>query len=179
MIRVVAFDAGLNLGYAALGGDVAVASGSYRLGGGARDMGTTMRNADRRIREVIGRERPGLIAFAAPFVGQVRVKGKLQPINPDNIRPLFGVLAKIEEVGAELRIACIELDEPECRRAFMTGVPRKSKDIKAAVIKACRQRGWPCTDEHAADALCVGAWALELRVPKSSHQTTPLFQAGN
>lgn len=170
-MRVLAIDGGLTLGFGALGGGKEPTSGSRRLRGDARHLGIAGRHCDEVIRQLILAERPQVIAFAAPFVGSK--KGK--PIQPDSIRPLMSFLTIVEMVCDELKIRCIELDEPECRRAFMTAVPRKSEDIKAAVMRACRQRGWPCTDNHAGDALCVAARALEIVAPDASHEMTPLF----
>lgn len=178
-MRVLALDAGMNLGWGALGGGRDVAAGSRRLDGNSTEMGRVMRSADGHVRAIILAQKPDLIGFAAPFVGQTwdPVRKRFNPISPQNIRPLFGVLAKIEEVCAELRIRCVEIDEPECRRAFLTAVPRKSRDIKLAVQRACRLRGWPAHDDHAADALCVASRLLEVFAPDQAHEMTPLFQA--
>lgn len=158
------------MGWAALG-DGEIVSGSRQLRGGARLMGQVMRHADQIIRELILAQRPTVLAFASPFVGS---RGG-RPIPPDSIRPLMSILSKLEEIGDELKLRVVEVDEPEARRAFMTGVPRKSKDIKLAVMAACRLRGWPAHDNHSADALCVAAWALECEDRSTSHMTTPLF----
>lgn len=185
-MRVLAIDAGFNCGYGALGGGKVPTSGSRRIRGDARHLGTAGRHFDETVRQLILQERPQVIAFATPFVGQIHAKptfvngekiwGKSVPIQPDSIRPLMGFLTVLEMICDELKIRCIELSESEARRAFMTAVPRKSKDIKIAVMRACRQRGWPAMDNHAADALCVAARALELVDPSSSHELTPLFR---
>jgi hypothetical protein len=135
-------------------------------------MGKTMRHADDVIRSLIIEVRPDVIAFASPFVALIRGRA----VQPDSIRPLFGILAKIEEIADELRIRCTEWDEPSARRKFLAHVPRKSKDIKAAVMQACRDRGWPVCDDHAGDSLCIAAYALEKLEPSTAHLTTPLFQ---
>ena len=172
-MRVLGLDSGLHLGYAALGGDKPVLAGSRLLRGGPRDMGRTMRHCDSVLRELILEVRPDVIAFASPFVALIRGRA----VQPNAIRPLFGILAKIEEVADELQIRCTEWDESAARRRFLDGMPRKSKDIKRAVMQGCRDRGWPCCDDHAGDALCVAALALERLEPATAHETTPLFQA--
>jgi hypothetical protein len=182
---VLAIDAGFTLGYGAIGGGKPVTSGSIQLRGTARQMGVAGRDCDDIVRSLILAERPDVIAFASPFVGQTfskpiivngqKIWGKGAPIPPDNIRPLMSFLTIIEMVCDELRIRCVEISESEARRAFMTAVPRKSKDIKLAVMRACRLRGWPFNSNHAADALCVASRALEILEPKTAHQTTPLF----
>lgn len=175
-MRVLAIDAGMTMGFAALGDGRDPVSGSRSLRGGPRQMGIAGRHCDEILRQLILAEKPGAIAFAAPFVGmKTSNKGVRFAIQPDSIRPLMSFLTIIEMVCDELKIRCVEVDEPEARRAFMTAVPRKSADIKKAVMRACFLRGWPCSTDHAGDALCVASWAHELLNPEISHETTPLF----
>jgi hypothetical protein len=187
-MRILAIDPGMNLGFAAVGDDgLKPISGSRRLKGGPREMGLASRHFDQVFRELLFQIKPDQVAFATPFVGMVIrkpvvVAGKKiwkpvrQAIAPDNIRPLFGILTVLEMICAELKIPVSEWEEGQARRAFLWGkVPKQSKDIKAAVIRACRQRGWPATDDHAADALCIAAWALD-NSGGHPHETTPLFQ---
>lgn len=176
-MRVLAFDPGFTLGYGALGGGDEPRSGSRPLRGSPGKMGIAGRHCDEIVRQLILRERPAAIAFASPFVGQVwdAKHKRFRPIQPDSIRPLMSFLTIIEMVCDELKIRCVELSESECRRAFMNNVPRKSKEIKLAVQRACFLRAWPCMDEHAGDALCVASRALEILDPNVSHETTPLF----
>jgi hypothetical protein len=162
-MRVLAIDAGMTMGFAALGDGKPPISGSRMLKGGPRAMGVAGRHCDAELRALILQERPAAIVFATPFVGMINGKNTKgfatrMAVQPDSIRPL-----------------CIEVDEPEARRAFLTAVPRKSKDIKIAVQRACFLRGWPCKDDHAGDALCIASWALEILDPEHSHETTPLF----
>lgn len=185
-MRILAIDAGFRTGYGALGNGIEPRSGSRPIRGGARQMGIAGRDFDGVVRQLILKERPAVVAFASPFVGQTwtkptfingqKVWGKASPIPPDSIRPLMSFLTIVEMICDELRIRCVEVDEPECRRAFLTSVPRKSADIKIAVMRGCRLRGWPAMDDHAADALCVASRVLEILSPRSAHETTPLFQ---
>lgn len=185
-MRVLALDAGFRTGYGALGDGIEPRSGSRPIRGNARQMGIAGRDFDGVVRQLILKERPAVVCFASPFVGQIwakptfingqKVWGKSSPIPPDSIRPLMSFLTIIEMVCDELHIRCVEVDEPECRRAFLTKVPRKSADIKIAVMRACRLRGWPAMDNHAADALCVASRVLEILEPSRSHEMTPLFQ---
>lgn len=176
MGRMLAFDAGFNLGYGAAGGGREPASGSRRIVGTAKSLGIAGRDCDHNVRQIILRERPAIIGFASPFVGQIRdFKGRPIPIQPDSIRPLFSFLTIIEMVCDELQIRCVELDEPEARRAL--GVTaRKSKEIKIDVQRCLRQRGLMFMDEHAADALCIALRMVEIFNPGEAHETTPLFQ---
>jgi hypothetical protein len=149
-------------------------------------MGVAGRHFDQVVRELILQERPQVIAFASPFVGQrggqsMKIAGRWQrvgaaPTSPDSIRPLMSFTTLVEMIADELHIKCTEWDEATARRAFLTAVPRKSKAIKAAVMAACRQRGWPCCDNHAGDALCIASYAFERLNRSQSHELTPLFQ---
>jgi len=170
-MRVIAIDPGMNLGWALLGGKEPL-SGSVRMAGSPAKMGQVMRHADRTIRELIAVHRPDVIALATIFIGS---RGG-RPVDPHSISAVMGVKFKAEEIADELRIRAVEISEPECRRAFLTAVPKKSKAIKAAVMRACRLRGWPAGSEHAADAYCVAARAMEILDPVAAHEMTPLFQ---
>lgn len=184
-MRVLAIDPGLTLGFAALGDGRPPCSGSRALRGNSRRLGVSGRHCDEILRQLILQERPKVIVFATPFVGQrrgkpVRIQGKLYwpdaaPVQPDSIRPLMSFMTIVEMVCDELKIRCVELDESEARRAFLGKVPKKSADIKEAVMAGCRSRGWPCTDDHAGDALCVASRALEILAPDASHEVTQLF----
>jgi hypothetical protein len=185
-MRVLAIDAGLTCGYAALGGNMKVVSGSRELRRDGDNRGVTARHFDQILRSLICDQKPTVIAFATPFVGSIRGKPFIlngrkiwpsaRPVDPKALRPLMGIIWHIEAVADELHLRCTEWDESTARRAFLTKVPRKSKDIKAAVIRACRQRGWPACDDHAADALVIASYVLEVLEPHSAHLTTPLFQ---
>jgi len=141
------------------------------LPGGPRDMGRTGRAFDGKVRELILRERPHMIGFAKPFVG---MKGGLA-VNPDSIRPLFGLMTVLEMIADELKFPCREAFESDARKAFLGNVPSKSADIKKAVRAACVMRGWPARDHHAADALCVASHILSCIEPASAATLTPLF----
>lgn len=170
MTKVLAIDAGWQCGYAALGGGK-VTSGSRSISGTPRTMGKAGRHFDEVFRQLLLAERPQVVAFAVPFVGS---RGG-RPVPPDSIRPLMSFLTIIEMVCDELRIRCVELDEGRCRKAFLTAVPKKSAAIKKAIMRGCRQRGWPFKDSHSADALCVASYALECVDRDTAHKTTPLF----
>lgn len=179
-------DCGFHTGFAALGGGKVIASGSRDIRGNSQSLGVAGRHFDSVVRELILAHGPiDVIAFATPFVGHIHlpplvINGKkvwrpAVPIQPNSIRPLMGFTMVIEMIAAELHISrCVEWQES--RAHFLTKVQRKSKDIKAAVMQACLDRGWPCKDNHAGDALCIGAYTLErLGEPLRAHETTPLF----
>ena len=169
------------MGYAVVGGDKIVA-GSRQIQGNSTTMGHSGRQCGEIIRGLIcDHGAIDCMTFAKPHVAMVRrydVKQRkffIQPIAPENIRPLMGFTTIIEMIADELRIRCIEVEESSARADFLEVVPRKSKDIKSAVVQACRDRGWPCPDNHTADALCVGTFVLNKLDPSRAHERTPLF----
>jgi len=180
-VRVLALDPGGTLGYAALG-DGKVAAGSRKLNGDSHHMGIAGRHCSSVVRELICDHGPfDVVAFAKPYVGSVMrfdpKKGRKvpQPVEPDSLRPLMGFMTVIEMVCDELRIRCVEIAEMEARREFVPKLPRKSKDIKRVVMQECRDRKWPCSDDHASDALCVGSFVLSKLEPSKAHEAQPLF----
>lgn len=191
-MRSLAFDLGMTTAWGAVGDNRPPASGSMRLPGGPRDMGRTGRAFDEYARRVILDQRPDLIGFATPFIGRGKrnpviqngrplyIGGRpvffdIEPIVPDAIRPLMGLMTTLEIIANELQIACAEADESDARKAFMGSVPRKSKDIKEAARLACRQRGWPAHDHHCADALVMAAHIYTCRAKDGGIGLTPLF----
>ena len=170
------------MGYAAIGGDKPVFAGSRLISGNHSTMGPSGRRCREILLEIIAEFGPfDAIGFASPFVGIVRRfnpktgKSEPVPVRPEALRPLMGFTTVIEMVADELGIRCVEEDEARCRGAFLEVVPRKSRDIETAVIQACRDRGWPCTDGHTGAALCVGSFLIERLDPSRAHKTTPLF----
>lgn len=170
-MRVMGIDAGFNLGYGVLGDNKPVRAGSLRIEGTSILMGVAGRSCDRTVRELIQDHRPNVIVFASPFMARL--------VTPTQLRPIMSWPTIIEMICVELRIGCFEFDESRARARFLGkgNLPSKSKAIKAAVMQAVRDRGWPCPDNHAGDALCIAAYALDVLEPAGAHRTTPLFQA--
>lgn len=158
MHAVLAFDLGSQLGYAFLA-DGSPHAGSRQLKGSAVEIGRMGRHCEEVVREIILAWPPSLITFAAPFVG-TRDRGR--PVSPDTLGPLFATKTVIEMAADALGIACRQIDEGSARQAFLGKIPRGSAKIKAAVKEECRRRGWLFPDDHAADALCVAAYARSI-----------------
>ncbi len=81
----------------------------------------------------------------------------------------------LKEIADDHGIPWRQVYEADARRHFLGTVPRKSADIKKALVAGCRQRNWPVCDAHAADALCCADYARTLLEPEKSHANTPLF----
>lgn len=144
-------------------------SGSHKLPGSGRELGLALAASRVKVRDLIKIHKPDVVAIAAPFISR--------KATPDALRPLFAFYGQIEEEAHYAKIRCVEVLENEARSAFLGEfLPGNTKDIKKAVVQGCKDRCWPCPDDHAGDALCVGAFVLEQLDPDNAHETTPLFQ---
>jgi len=170
MPRVLALDPGFRLGHGFLGGPrLRARSGSHAIKGSSEQMGEAFRFLRPLVLRLIKQYRPEVIVVALPFIGRM--------VTPVQLRPIFGFDCMIQIIADEAGVPFRRIHESDARKAFMGGVPRKSKFIKEAVMAECRSRGWPACDNHAADALCVASFMMEKMEPKKSHEMTPLFAA--
>lgn len=173
MPRVLAFDLGKHLGFGLLGvGDPV--SGSREILKRWSPLGPSFLILEDMLLSLINQHNPDVLAVALPFV---RLGPRASMIDtPQNLVPMFGAFAILNRVAA---VKCLRLEtiEESDARSIMLGrdLPWKSAAIKAAIIQACRDRGWPCCDDHAGDALCIAAAILERLDPGQAYQTTPLF----
>lgn len=177
-MRILAIDAGYRTGYGVVGGGQPVKSGSYPIKEAREDigMGVAGRRFDHLVRRLILEFKPDVIAFANPFVGSIMIKGRPQPVSSATMQPIMSWATIIEMICDELRIPCHRYHEPSARNKFLgKGASHKTEHVKKSVVQACKQRGWPCKDDHAGDALCIAAHALSVLEPQSSHTLTPLF----
>ena len=168
-MRVLAIDAGFRTGYGLLGGGIDPLSGSLAIAGSSENLGQALEDFREKVATLIFDHAPHVVVIAAPFISR--------KATPQALRPLFAMYGEVERVAFVHATPCFEVDEPRARRALLGEfLPGKSKDIKAAIVQACHDRGWPCTDDHAGDALCVAAYALDRLTPELAHAQTPLFQ---
>jgi hypothetical protein len=166
-MRVCVIDCGFNLGFGVLGRDY-VRSGTYRLEGQWDRMDLAFRSMAKIVERIAEKHQPTVIGACIPFVSF--------KANPINLIPIMGFYARLQEIAADLDLPFHSIHESDARKAFLAPapVPRKSKDIKAAVKAACDLRGWPATDGHAADALCVADFALAQLDRDAGWYRTPL-----
>lgn len=164
-------DCGFSFGFGVLGDGKPVHSGTRRVEGSSVLMGKAVRSVDRIMRELIQVHRPAVIGFASPFIAR---QGK---VTPTQLRPIMAFPSIVEAICDELHIRCVEWDEHRARLAFLGkgNLPATSEKIKRAVMQDCRDRGWPVTDDHAGDALCIAAYTLDRLCPDKAHETQPLF----
>lgn len=169
-MKVLAIDAGFRLGYGVLGGDT-VLSGSHALPGSSKNLGLALYAMQQRLEHFVDVHKPDIIVIARPFISR--------KATPESLRPLFSMYGMVEYVAHARSMRCGEVAENTARKEFLgtDNLPSDSKRIKKAVIQACKDRGWPATDDHAADSLCVAAYALSRLQPAQSHETAPLFES--
>lgn len=170
-MRVLAIDAGFTAGYAVFGDGIAPFSGSRVVPGSYVEMGRAAFGFESIVRELLKEASPEGMALAKPFVGKFQ--------NPNTLGPIFGFDAVAQKVAYEFGVPCYHVFEPSARAEFIKGLPRlRGASIKEKVIHACLLRGWPVVDDHAADALCVAAYAYGQLVPLGGYKTLPIFAVG-
>lgn len=170
-MRVLGIDCGFSTGYGLLGGKK-VLSGSFPIAGTSDQMGVALRSfRELMLNRLIPQLSPEVIVAAVPFIGR--------DATPVSLRPIFGFECRLQEIADDNGIKYFRIYESEARRALVSPakLPQRSKQIKEAIIAECRNRGWPCTDGHAADALCVADYQRSILMPRRSHENTPLFLA--
>lgn len=174
-MRVLGIDLGKRTGFGLLGGDE-VLSGSLEVTENWAPLGAKMRRLGGILRKTITLHKPDIIAVATPFVRRGK-KGAMRD-TPQNLVPMFGQYTVLHMLADDMGIPIEALEEGEARRVLLGKfLPGKSDPIKRAIIQACRDRCWPCTDDHAGDALCMAAAVVERHSRHDKHETTPLFIA--
>ena len=115
-------------------------------------------------------KRPVLVAMEAPM----HVAGghaSSRPTQQNTIRVLMGLAAIAEYVCFARRTTLLEINIGTAKK-YLAGNGRADK---AAMMHACKIRGWPVTDDHQADAIALWAYAKASRDPKWSPKSTALF----
>lgn len=176
MPRVLSFDLGKTLGFGLLEPGQPARSGSYEIVKKWSPFGDALVILENRLNGLIILHQPTHLAVARPFVR--RGVGGAMIDTPQNLVPMFGAFAIMHRLAAMCGLPVRQIEESDAR-SIMLGedMPQASAPLKAAIMQACRDRGWPVKDDHAGDALCIASAILERLQPSKAHQTTPLFQA--
>lgn len=182
-MRVLAFDIGKTLGFGLLGGERTL-SGSHEIVKRWTPLGESLLKLEDRMHSLILAHKPNVLACARPFVRERQWKPTVEAFleqrydTPLNLVPMFSGYGFLHGLAAAVGLR-LELIEESDARSILLGnmLPQRSDKVKAAVMQACRDRGWPVTDDHAGDALCVAAAITERLDPAQSYEMTPLFQA--
>lgn len=166
-MRVLAADLGLHVGLALIEPNCRPRISYFEIPFPARCLGKVARCFVAKMGPIIDKVKPDHIVRATRFIGK-----HSQPIA---IGPVYGLSMRLDEMADELGIDYFEVVESDARKAFLGKVPRKSKEIKAAIRASCVQRNWPAHDEHSCDAIVVGTHALSILEPAHAVSSTPLF----
>lgn len=156
MARLLALDAGFFTGYACIQPGAAPVTGSVAVPGSADDLGLACTRFGHLVRDLLERFKPDGLVLCTPWISK-----KFQDINATLV--LFGFFGIAAAVAYSAKVPLYRVHEPQARRAFLAPakVPKKSADIKAAVIAKCQERRWYVCDDHAADALVAAIFQLD------------------
>lgn len=168
MIRILSFDPGLTTGFATAERGKMPLSGSHQIAADAKNLGKALSDLGRWASALISEIGPTHVILAEPFINRKS--------RPDALLPLYSFMGRIEEAAFEGGLKCLAVSEQAARRAFMGFVPGGTKATKIAAIQGCKDRGWPCCDNHAADALIVAGYALAILDRGHAHESDPLFR---
>jgi len=169
-MRVMALDLGFCCGYGVVGRNY-IRSGTHRLDGGSSQMGAAFRSLRATVLRIVDKHQPDHLCAAIPYVAM--------KANPINLIPIMGFYCRLQEIADEISAPFYPVNEARARKAFLSPIPipRKSVDIKRAIHDSCKQRGWPSTDDHATDALCVAHYLLATLDQDDAVTSLPLFAA--
>ncbi len=169
-LKILSADLGLNVGYALIETGVEPKAASFRIPYRATQLGQINLYFVEKMEEIIGRAKPDVIARATRIIGRRNT--------PASIGVYFGLSMALDAMAVARRIRDVEISESDARRSFLGKVPRKSADIKRAIIEGCASRGWWAKDDHGCDAIVVGCHAMSILRPQGTHTFEPLFSRG-
>ena len=113
---------------------------------------------------------PTLIVYECPIM----------PANSkiDILRGLYCMGPRLEEVADICGIECREGELGPIRKHFLGAdrVPRRSADIKDAVMAECHRRGWRPCDHNAGDALALLDFVRANRIPGWANRGRPILE---
>lgn len=167
-MKFMAFDLGLNVGYAIRQHDERPVAGSFRIPFRADQLGEIAQDFFTRAVPLIRHHKPDVLCRAMPIVNKRTL--------PYNIGPYYGLTMMLDWVAKREGIELQEFQEQDARGSFLGKVPRKSKDIKKAVIAECARRYWPAKDDHTCDAIVIALFAQTTHYPEGSIRSKPLFE---
>lgn len=174
MARVGGIDVGARLGIGLIAPDE-VRSGSFQFIDGWYPFGRQAVEWERRLQEQLDDFRFDHVGIARQFLR----KGKKSHDTPKNLIPMYWAFGTVLKICHQRGIQTHWIQEMDARSLMLgkKNMPQKSEALKAAVNRACKDRGWPCCDYDASDALCIAAAVVEQLNPGAGHQTSPLFAA--
>jgi len=168
MTKILAIDGAATAGFAfgATGEEPRFGSRCFT---GSNASGEVVARFSRFLRVVVERDKPEIIAYEAPYFPMGFRKGP--PANAKTLRRLLGMAEIIDAIAWDHRLRCYQATTGEVCR-YLTGKSnwggRDKK--KAATIAAARRWGWDVSDDNAADACAVWAYAESILDPIAAAQ---------
>lgn len=172
MTAILAIDLGRTVGWGLVGRQPMPIWGSAMVVKQWSPLGASLLVLEDRLHKLITRLKPDMLATATQFFD-------VRNAATTNLIPLYTQFGILNMMAETMRLPIMMVEESMARSAFLGrgNTPRGSKAKKAAVIRACEERGWMVTDDHQADALCVATYAQARANPARAYETTPLFNA--
>lgn len=170
-MRILALDIATNTGWAFADGEAAPRFGVVNLPKTGEDLGRYGFAFHMWLADAITKLAPQLIVYEAPILAGLST-------NITTLRKLYGLGMMAETVAHAREVPCKEENLGKIRTHFLGRgrVPRKSDDIKRAVVAECQRRGWAVTDHNAADALALLDLARALTIEGWAIKSAPLFE---
>lgn len=163
-MRVLAIDVGTrNLGWAFGAPGEDPSNGVYKVPATQRDLGWLLADIRAWLQPALKTAEITHIVYEAPI------------LNPSNnfltIRKVNAIGALIELVGYDMKLPVEEQLPGKVRKYFLSPhpVPKKSADIKEAVMARCRQLGWSFEMDDDADALALLDYTMTLKNSRLAH----------
>ncbi len=148
--------------------DAAPIHGSKRFSDGAEPLGRVLFKYWRWLNDMRAVHRLARVVYEAP----INASGHTTEATTAILRGLVSTTALWCEMAG---VPCVPGHLSSVRASFCAKGWRG--DAKAAVIEACRMRGWEPVDDNAADALALLAYKASQYAPQGSLGMPPLLRA--
>lgn len=152
--RILALDLATRVGWATWSADRGVGSGVKVLPTTGEDVGRFVGTYMQWLDDTLALDARDLVVFEAPWIGP--------QTSQDTARKLLGLAVGTEVVCWRRGLRCLEQSVPAVRKHFVGNGRLPRREAKAAVIAACRARGWTPKDDNDADALALLDYAAHL-----------------
>lgn len=108
------------------------------------------------LREMIAVHRPDVIAFESPFIPMGQPTGGGFTTTQHALRLQISLASEVETTAKECAVGQIREVATSSAKVALAGTSRLGDRKKQAMVIAAIERGWPCADDHQADAGAVG-----------------------
>lgn len=115
------------------------------------------------LREMIAIHKPDIVAFESPFIPMGRPSDKEGGFTTTQhaLRLQIALATEVETTAKECAVGQIREVATSSAKRALAGTARLGDRKKQAMVIAAVERGWPCADDHQADAGAVGLVVYE------------------